>query len=50
MDEVGGVQANDVHAQDLASVLAVEQLGNAVALLLGQRLRSAATTERAAGD
>mmetsp|Transcript_28037 Transcript_28037/g.71455 ORF Transcript_28037/g.71455 Transcript_28037/m.71455 type:complete len:480 (+) Transcript_28037:805-2244(+) len=32
------MQADDVHAQDLARVLAVQQLGHALALLLRQRL------------
>mmetsp|Transcript_35090 Transcript_35090/g.78101 ORF Transcript_35090/g.78101 Transcript_35090/m.78101 type:complete len:374 (-) Transcript_35090:714-1835(-) len=38
VDEVGGVQADDVHAQDLAGVLAVQHLGHAVTLLLGKSL------------
>ena len=39
MNEVSRVQAHDMHAQDLAAVLAVDHLGDALALLLRQRLK-----------
>ena len=39
VDEVCRVQPDDVHTQDLARVLAVHHLGQALALLLRQRLQ-----------
>ena len=38
LDEIGGVDANDVNGNDLAGVLIVQNLGNAGALSLGQGL------------
>ena len=38
LDEVRGVQADDVHAEHLAGVLVEEALGHPRALQLGQRL------------
>ena len=40
MDEVSCMESNDVHAQNLASVLAVDHLGHALSLLLSQSLQA----------
>ena len=45
LDEVRGVQADDVHAEHLAGVLVEEALGHPRALQLGQRLPARATLE-----